>query len=282
MVPFIFLASSIFFPFNENWNHIIDNVLYDYFFNSIILSLGVGFFTFLIGTSTAWLTSIYEFPFRRIISWLLLMPLAMPAYIIAITYVGIIDSFNFLPDIRNLFGAIIMISLVLYPYVYILARGAFLEQSKELHENSQILGATHFEIFIKVSIPMARPAIILGVTLSAMEALADYGTVEFLGVPTFTTGIFRTWFGMNDTVTATQMATLLLSIVFIFVFIEQQSRKKIRYSENIKTQSILNYKMIKIIPFAFLFLSLRSKCYPRPLCHTSAELLASCALISRR
>jgi iron(III) transport system permease protein len=243
MVPFIFLASSIFFPFNENWNHIIDNVLYDYFFNSIILSLGVGFFTFLIGTSTAWLTSIYEFPFRRIISWLLLMPLAMPAYIIAITYVGIIDSFNFLPDIRNLFGAIIMISLVLYPYVYILARGAFLEQSKELHENSQILGATHFEIFIKVSIPMARPAIILGVTLSAMEALADYGTVEFLGVPTFTTGIFRTWFGMNDTVTATQMATLLLSIVFIFVFIEQQSRKKIRYSENIKTQSKLNYRI---------------------------------------
>jgi iron(III) transport system permease protein len=243
MVPFIFLASSIFFPFNENWNHIIDNVLYDYFFNSIILSLGVGFFTFLIGTSTAWLTSIYEFPFRRIISWLLLMPLAMPAYIIAITYVGIIDSFNFLPDIRNLFGAIIMISLVLYPYVYILARGAFLEQSKELHENSQILGATHFEIFIKVSIPMARPAIILGVTLSAMEALADYGTVEFLGVPTFTTGIFRTWFGMNDTVTATQMATLLLSIVFVFVFIEQQSRKKIRYSENIKTQSKLNYRI---------------------------------------
>jgi iron(III) transport system permease protein len=207
------------------------------------LSLGVGFFTFLIGTSTAWLTSIYEFPFRRIISWLLLMPLAMPAYIIAITYVGIIDSFNFLPDIRNLFGAIIMISLVLYPYVYILARGAFLEQSKELHENSQILGATHFEIFIKVSIPMARPAIILGVTLSAMEALADYGTVEFLGVPTFTTGIFRTWFGMNDTVTATQMATLLLSIVFVFVFIEQQSRKKIRYSENIKTQSKLNYRI---------------------------------------
>lgn len=243
MVPFIFLASSIFFPFNENWNHIIDNVLYDYFFNSIILSLGVGFFTFLIGTSTAWLTSIYEFPFRRIISWLLLMPLAMPAYIIAITYVGIIDSFNFLPDIRNLFGAIIMISLVLYPYVYILARGAFLEQSKELHENSQILGASHFEIFIKVSIPMARPAIILGVTLSAMEALADYGTVEFLGVPTFTTGIFRTWFGMNDTVTATQMATLLLSIVFVFVFIEQQSRKKIRYSENIKTQSKLNYRI---------------------------------------
>lgn len=90
---------------------------------------------------------------------------------------------------------------------------------------------------------MARPAIILGVTLAAMEALADFGTVEFLGVPTFTTGIFRTWFGMNDTVTATQMATLLLSIVFIFVFIEQQSRRKVRYSENIKTQSKLKYKV---------------------------------------
>ena len=242
MVPFIFLASSIFVPFNDNWHHIIDNVLLDYFVNSLSLAIGVGFCTFIIGTTTAWFTSVYDFPFRKVISWLLLMPLAMPAYIIAITYVGIIDSTNFLPDIRNLFGATIMISLVLYPYVYILARGAFLEQSKELHESSQILGASQLQIFFKVSIPMARPAIILGVTLSAMEALADFGTVEFLGVPTFTTGIFRTWFGMNDTVTATQMATLLLSIVFIFVFIEQQSRKKVRYSENIKTQSKLNYR----------------------------------------
>ena len=265
MVPFVFLASSIFFPFNDNWYHIIDNVLLDYFINSLTLAIGVGFCTFIIGTITAWLTSVYDFPFRKIISWLLLMPLAMPAYIIAITYVGIIDSTNFLPDIRNLFGATIMISLVLYPYVYILARGAFLEQSRELYENSQILGASQFQIFLKVSIPMARPAIILGVTLSAMEALADFGTVEFLGVPTFTTGIFRTWFGMNDTVTATQMATLLLSIVFIFVFIEQQSRRKIRYSENIKTQSKLNYRftskknnflivLICILPLAFGFI----------------------------
>jgi iron(III) transport system permease protein len=244
MVPFIFLASSIFFPFNDNWIHIVDNVLFDYFLNSLTLAFGVGFFTFLIGTSTAWLTSVFDFPFRKIISWLLLMPLAMPAYIIAITYVGIIDSVNFLPDIRNLFGAVLMISLVLYPYVYILARGAFLEQSKELYESSQILGATQLQIFLNVSIPMARPAIILGVTLAAMEALADFGTVEFLGVSTFTTGIFRTWLGMNDTVTATQMATLFLSIVFIFVFIEQQSRKKVRYAENIKTQSKLSYKIL--------------------------------------
>ena len=265
MVPFVFLVSSIFLPFNDNWRHIIDNVLYDYFINSLSLALGVGFCTFIIGTVTAWLTSVYDFPFRKLISWLLLMPLAMPAYIIAITYVGIINSVNFLPDIRNLFGAIIMISLVLYPYVYILARGAFLEQSKELYENSQILGASQFQIFFKISMPMARPAIILGVTLAAMEALADYGTVEFLGVPTFTTGIFRTWFGMNDTVTATQMATLLLSIVFIFVFIEQQSRRKIRYTENIKTQSKLNYKItskknkfliiaICVLPLAFGFI----------------------------
>ncbi len=265
MVPFIFLASSIFYPFSENWQHIIDTVLYDYFVNSISLALGVGFCTFIIGTTTAWLTSIYDFPFRKIISWLLLMPLAMPAYIIAITYVGIIDNFNFLPDIRNLFGAIIMISLVLYPYVYILARGAFLEQSKELYESSQILGASQLKIFLNISIPMARPAIILGVTLAAMEALADFGTVQFLGVPTFTTGIFRTWFGMNDTITATQMATLLLTIVFIFVFIEQQSRRKVRYAENIKTQSKLDYRVtstkkniiiiiICILPLVFGFL----------------------------
>ena len=148
MVPFIFLVSSIFYPFGENWQHIINTVLYDYFVNSISLAFGVGLCTFVIGTTTA-LTSVYNFPFRKIISWLLLMPLAMPAYIIAITYVGIIDNLV-LPDIRNLFGAIIaMISLVLYPYVYILARGAFLEQSKELYESSQILGASQLRIFLK-------------------------------------------------------------------------------------------------------------------------------------
>ena len=217
MIPFVYLGSSVFFPFSENWHHIIDNVLMDYFINSLSLAIGVGFFSFILGTVTAWLTSIYDFPFRKIISWLLLMPLAMPAYIIAITYVGIIDNYSFLPDIRNLFGGIVMISLVVYPYVYILARGAFIEQSKELYENAQILGSSQLNIFLKISIPMARPAIILGVTLAAMEALADFGTVTFLGIPTFTTGIFRTWFGMNDTITATQMATLFLSIVFIFV-----------------------------------------------------------------
>ena len=264
MIPFVYLGSSIFFPFSDNWNHIIDNVLLDYFINSLSLAIGVGFLSFIFGTVTAWLTSIYDFPFRKIISWLLLMPLAMPAYIIAITYVGIIDNNNFLPDIRNLFGGIVMISLVVYPYVYILARGAFLEQSKALYENAQILGYSQLDIFLKVSIPMARPAITLGVTLAAMEALADFGTVTFLGIPTFTTGIFRTWFGMNDTVTATQMATLFLSIVFIFVFLEQNSRKKIHYSESIKTQSMLNYKktskknnfiiiMICVLPLLFGF-----------------------------
>ena len=242
MVPFIYIGSSFFFLFNDNWHHIIDNVLYNYFINSMILSLGVAVCTFFIGTITAWFTSFYNFPFKKLISYFLLMPLTMPAYIIAITYVGISDQVYFLPDIRNLPGAIIMISLVLYPYVYILARGAFLEQSKELYENAQILGASPAKIFFKISMPMAKPAIVLGVTLSAMEALADYGTVEFLGIPTFTTGIFRTWFGMNDAVTATQMSGLLLTIVFIFVFIEQQSRSKVRYSESIKTQSKFSYK----------------------------------------
>ena len=121
MIPFVYLGSSVFFSYSENWQHIIDNVLLDYFVNSLSLAVGVGFLSFVIGTVTAWLTSVYDFPFRRLISWLLLMPLAMPAYIIAITYVGIIDSNSFLPDIRNLFGGIVMISLVVYPYVYILS-----------------------------------------------------------------------------------------------------------------------------------------------------------------
>ena len=217
VLPIFGLLSSAFFPYGDNLYHIYDTVLYDYFINSLSLAIGVAFTTFLLGASTAFLTSMYNFPLRKLITVMLILPLAIPPYINAITYSGIFENYSVI-DIHNLFGSVLMISFVVYPYVYLLARGAFIEQSREIYENSQVLGVTNAKMFFKVSLPLARPAIILGVTLSAMEALADYGTVEFLGVPTFTTGIFRTWLGMGDTISAAQMATFFLTIVFIFVF----------------------------------------------------------------
>ena len=193
-------------PFNDNWTHLTDNVLNLYLTNSAIIGISVAIITLLIGVTTAWVTCFFNFPFRKTLSVILILPLAMPAYISAITYVGIFEDSNII-DIRNIYGAIFLISFVLYPYVYLLARSSFLEQSKEVFENSEMLSATYFKIFTKISLPLARPSIALGVTLATLDALADYGTVEFLGVPTFTTGIFRVWFGMEDTISAAQMAS---------------------------------------------------------------------------
>lgn len=256
VLPIFALLSSAFFPYGDNLYHIYDTVLYDYFFNSLSLAIGVAFITFLLGASTAFLTSMYNFPLRRLITVMLILPLAIPPYINAITYSGILENYSAI-DIHNLFGSVLMISFVVYPYVYLLARGAFIEQSREIYENSQVLGVSNAKMFFKVSLPLARPAIILGVTLSAMEALADYGTVEFLGVATFTTGIFRTWIGMGDTISAAQMATFFLTIVFIFVLIEQNTRRKIKYAESTKHRRKFNRISVpKHIGFIFLIICL--------------------------
>lgn len=220
-------------PFNDNWTHLTDNVLNLYLTNSAIIGISVAIITLLIGVTTAWVTCFFNFPFRKTLSVILILPLAMPAYISAITYVGIFEDSNII-DIRNIYGAIFLISFVLYPYVYLLARSSFLEQSKEVFENSEMLSATYFKIFTKISLPLARPSIALGVTLATLDALADYGTVEFLGVPTFTTGIFRVWFGMEDTISAAQMASVFLTILFVIIIFEKNLRSKISYSESIK------------------------------------------------
>ncbi len=204
--------SFVFYGVNETWRHLLDTVLQDYILNSLILlMLGVSIGTLSMGITTAWLTSICRFPGRKVFQWALLLPLAVPAYIIAYTYTGMLDfsgpvqtflreTFHWsardywFPEVRSIGGAVIMLSLVLYPYVYLLARAAFLEQSSVTLEASRSLGLGPWRSFFRVALPMARPAIITGLSLALMETLADFGTVEYFGVPTFTTGIFRTWF----------------------------------------------------------------------------------------
>ncbi len=245
-LPVLVVGSAIFQPFNENWQHLKEFLLTEYIVNSILLMLGVSIGVLTMGVITAWLTSMCEFPHRRLFSWILLLPLAMPAYIIAYTYTGLLDFAGpvqtqlrdwtgwghqdyWFPEIRSLSGAIVMLSLVLYPYVYMLARAAFLEQSVCALEASRTLGSSPFNAFYRVALPLARPAIITGLSLALMETLADFGTVQYFGISTFTTGIFRTWFGVGDGTTASQLSVMLLFFVFALILLERWSRKRSKY-----------------------------------------------------
>ena len=209
-LPVIIIASYLVKADGVLWHHLFETVLNEYLVNSLLLMLGVGVGVLLLGVPTAWLTSMCSFPGRRWLSWALLLPLAVPAYIIAYTYAGLLDfagpvqtwirEFTGLSygdywffEIRSLGGAIIMLSLVLYPYVYLMARAAFLEQSVSSIEVGSSLGYSNRRAVWSLALPMARPAIIAGLSLALMETLADYGTVQYYGVSTFTTGIFRTF-----------------------------------------------------------------------------------------
>ena len=245
-VPTLTILSFVFQPANDIWQHLYDTVLTEYIINSITLVFGVSIGVLLLGVSTAWLTSLCNFPGKKWFVWTLLLPLAMPAYIIAYTYTGMFDFAGpiqtslreltgwgyreyWFPEIRSLGGAITMLSLVLYPYVYLLARASFLEQSVCVLEVSRSLGCGPWCSFYRVALPLARPAIVAGLSLSLMETLADYGTVSYFGIGVFTTGIFRTWFGLGDESAAAKLAALLLLFVFTLIVIERASRKKLRY-----------------------------------------------------
>jgi len=246
-VPVLVVAASVFQPAGEVWRHLLDTVLADYVRNSLALMLGVAAGTLLIGVSTAWLTVGFRFPGSRVFEWALLLPLAMPAYIIAYTYAGMLDfagpvqgalrdAFGWsrgeywFPQVRSLGGAVVMLSLVLYPYVYLLARNAFLEQSAAAADVARTLGCGPIATFVRVTLPAARPAIIAGLSLALMETLADYGTVQHFGLAVFTTGIFRTWFGLGDATAAAQLAAVLLGFVFTLIVIERWSRRGAHYT----------------------------------------------------
>ncbi len=245
-LPLLVVLSFFFQPFNTNWQHLLQTVLPDYVINSLILLAGVSIGTLSIGITCAWLTSMCEFKGRSFLSWALLLPLALPAYISAYTYTGILDFAGpvqtgirdifelkygeyWFPEVRSIGGAICLLSLVLYPYVYMLTRSAFIAQSICVLEVGRTLGNNSLQSFYKIALPLARPAIIAGLSLALMETLADYGTVQYFGVATFTTGIFRTWFGMGDSTTAAQLSIVLLLFVFSLILLERWSRKKARF-----------------------------------------------------
>jgi iron(III) transport system permease protein len=231
----------------DTWSHLASTVLPDYILNTLILCVGVGSGVIVVGVSTAWLVSIHDFPGRRIFEWALVLPLAVPAYVMAYAYTDLLqfvgpvqswlrETFNlsagqyWFPDIRTVGGACAVFVFVLYPYVYLLARAAFLERASGMLEAGRSLGLGPWESFFRVSLPLARPAIAAGASLALMETLADYGAVTYFGVPTFTSGIYRAWFSLGDRVAAAQLAALLLGFVALVLFVERLSRGRARFN----------------------------------------------------
>lgn len=245
-IPVISVLTSVFSSGSGTWQHLTDTVLPGYIWNTTLLVLGVGICVPVIGTATAWLVTMCRFPGWRVFEWALILPLAVPGYVMAYTYTDFLQpsgplqqwirdtwdlSFReyWFPEIRSLGGAIAMLSLVLYPYVYMLARAAFLEQSICALEVSRTLGCSPKSSFLRVALPLARPSIAAGTALALMETLADYGTVSFFGVPTFTTGIVRAWIDFGDRVAAGQLSTVLLVFVFAILMIERANRGIAKY-----------------------------------------------------
>ncbi len=259
--PLWLLVSFVFEPTNDNWTHIANTLLPEYIENSLILMLGVSIGTLLFGVSTAWIITQYHFFGKKILHWALLLPLAMPAYIIAYTYTGLLGTegpiqsylrtfvdirtlLEWFPEVRSLGGAILMFSLVLYPYVYLLARASFAAKNQAIIDASKTLGASPLRRFFKIALPMARPAIIAGLTLALMETLADFGTVQYFGIPTFTTGIYRTWTGFGDTTTAAQLSLLLLAFVTLLMLVEFWSRRQAKYFSQSQTSKQYNIQIL--------------------------------------
>jgi iron(III) transport system permease protein len=231
---------------SETWSHLAQTVLPEYIANSLWLCLGVGCGVGLVGVATAWLTAMHEFPGKRFFEWALVLPLAMPAYVMAYVYTDLLqfvgplqtalrETFGWahgdywFPDIRTLPGAMLMFVCVLYPYVYLLARAAFIERAGGMLEAARTLGMGPWRAFFAVSLPLARPAIVAGTALALMETLADYGTVAYFAVNTFTTGIYRAWFSLGDRVAAAQLAAMLLGFVLFLLMAERVSRGRARY-----------------------------------------------------
>lgn len=239
LVPILIVLLSWTQPVADIWTHMRQYVLPQVLKNTVILLLMVTLISGVIGTALAWVTSMYRFPGQRFFAWALMLPLAMPAYVLAFVTVGIVDfsgplqtslrEFGFttaIPSVRNVWGAGLVLSLAFYPYVYLLARQAFLSQGRRAIEAGQMLGLSRSKVFFRLALPQALPWVIGGLLLASMETLADFGAVSVFNVDTFTTAIYKAWFGFFSLTTAAQLAALLIGVVFIVVLFEQYWQAK--------------------------------------------------------
>ncbi len=242
-LPALVVLGTLLTPRPEVWAHLWQTQLVELLGNTLLLLVGVGLGAGVLGTSLAWLVAMYRFPGRTIFEWALLLPLAMPAYVIGFAFLGLLDFTGpiqtglrvlvsqdlRLPEVRSYGGVTAAMVLVLYPYVYLLARAAFLEQRSGTLEVARTLGRTPFQTFVSVALPMARPAIAAGVALALMEALADFGTVSTFGYRTLTEAVYRVWFGMFDRTAAGQLAGLLMLAAGALLLLERWARGQARF-----------------------------------------------------
>jgi len=269
IISVLLLATS---PSDGIWHHLVSTVLPRYIQTTIILMIGVGICTATIGIGTAWLVTLCNFPGKRIFEWALLLPLAIPTYVVAYVYTDILEfagpvqeilrdffgwksgSDYWFPEIRSLGGAIAMMTLALYPYLYLLTRIAFLQQSASLLEACRILGRGPWRAFFQVALPLARPSVVVGMSLVLMETLNDFGTVDFFSIETLTAGIYDVWLNMNNAAGAAQLATVSLAFVLTLMGIERYSRRKQKYFQTIsKFQSISNFPLTRGKSFLAFF-----------------------------
>ena len=247
VLPLAVIFSYFLEPENEIWRHLAENLLTDLLINTAILTSGVLSITFILGVSLAWLTGVCDFPGRKIFTWALLLPMAMPTYVLAFVTLGLFDFSGpvqtllrewapthkiWFPNVRSAGGVIAVMSLGLYPYVYLLARSAFKTQGKRVVEAAQTLGCNQMAAFVKVALPMARPWIAGGLLLVLMETLADFGAVSIFNYDTFTTAIYKAWFGFFSLSAAAQLSALLVIIIFVVIVIEQKMRSKMQFTQS--------------------------------------------------
>lgn len=243
--PLLVVFSAFLTPADDVWRHFAETILGEILINTLALAAGVGLGSVAVGVGLAWLIAVCDFPGRRFFSWALLLPLAMPAYVMAFVAIGLLDfagpvqsalreitgsPLRGFPQIRSRGGVIAVMTLALYPYVYLLARNAFATQGKTMLEAGRVLGLSSTGAFFKVALPMARPWIAAGVALVLMETLADFGAVAVFNYDTLTTAVYKAWYALFSLPAASQLASLLVLIAFLALAIEQATRAKMRFT----------------------------------------------------
>ncbi len=277
-VPVLYVGSQLFGAAGEAWTYVVADLLPGYALNSLVLLLGVGALTLLMGTPAAWLVAVYRFPGRAFFAWALVLPLAIPSYITAYTYAGIFDyggpvwqglealglgALGSRLDIANIYGVTAVMAFALYPYVYLTARAFFAQHSNAVIEAAQSLGQAPLRAFWHLALPLGRPALVGGASLVAMETLNEYGAVKYYGVDTFTTGIFSAWFSLGDADAAIRLAACALVFVFVLLSLERIQRGRRRFAEGRPTRPVRPRRLagargaaactLCILPFALGF-----------------------------
>ena len=254
------------------WSHILENFFFNYSINTILLIFFVSLVTLFLGLTTAWFTTFYDFYFKKIFSYLLILPIAIPPYAVAYCYADITDRGgaisqileflnlvqlqSFVPSVRSMPGAIFVLSITLFPYVYLVAKFSFANNSRKIIEAAANLGINRSKLFFKCALPLCKPAIVAGLALVMMESMADFGVVHYLGIQSLSVGIYKSWFGLGDFSSAARLATILFIFSFIVLSIENLFRKKNEgkyFSFDLYSEDVRLFANSYTIPFLIIF-----------------------------